>query len=177
MPRSKHPQTPIPMFWDNVNHLDKLIEDPDHCWLWQGRTDAKGYGRLQWRQMNFAAHRLSYAIHYGWYAPWILILHRCDTPACWRPDHLFLGTHQDNVDDMIAKGHYKGRVPNLRPRCKHGHEYTSESSYVHPKNGHRICRECSRIRHRIKQRERRKTYYAARRAEKIIAKLATQPSS
>ena len=169
MPRSKHPPTPEPFFWKNVNPLDRLIEDPDHCWLWQGLVSGHGYGRLPWRQMNFTAHRISYELHYGSFPSWLLVLHRCDTRLCCRPDHLFLGTHQDNVDDMIAKGHYRRepRGPSLRTHCKQGHEYTEENTYHHPVNG-RLCRECTRIKTRRKKKERR----AHKRAVKIIAKLA-----
>lgn len=52
---------------------------------------------------NLRAHRFSWELHNGKIPPDICVLHKCDTPACVRPDHLFLGTQLDNVKDMLAK--------------------------------------------------------------------------
>jgi HNH endonuclease len=84
------------------------------CWLWRGACVYSGYGRLPWGtttagkrvRKNLLAHRVSWEINYGPIPPGLLVLHRCDTPACVRPSHLFLGTHADNVADKVAKGRH-----------------------------------------------------------------------
>ena len=75
------------------------------CWLWSGATDGYGYGSLGVaRGRTGKAYRVSYATFVGPIPPLAHVLHRCDTPACINPAHLFLGTHRDNMDDMFAKG-------------------------------------------------------------------------
>jgi len=78
------------------------------CWEWVCYLNCDGYGRFstqvlgKWKGM--LAHRASYALYKTFIPEGLLVLHRCDNPSCVNPDHLFLGTNQDNTDDMIAKG-------------------------------------------------------------------------
>lgn len=69
------------------------------CWLWPGPL-SHGYGALHGKR----AHRVVYEAAYGPVPPGLHVLHRCDTPACVRPSHLFLGTQADNIADKVAKG-------------------------------------------------------------------------
>lgn len=94
-------------FWNLV------IQNEQGCWGWKGMPDENGYGRIAiggsvYRQV--LAHRLSYTLHYGPIPEGMHVLHRCDNPPCTRPDHLFLGTHADNMADMKIKGRRKGRM-------------------------------------------------------------------
>jgi hypothetical protein len=77
------------------------------CWIWIGSrqgTKPWDYGSFWDGDKIEKAHHYSYEIHKGPIPTGILVLHKCDNPPCVNPDHLFLGTTQDNVDDMFAKG-------------------------------------------------------------------------
>jgi hypothetical protein len=83
----------------------QVRKDLEGCWVWEGvRSD--GYGVLydSDTKRQERTHRLSYALAYGPIPVGLYVLHRCDNPPCVRPDHLFLGTHLDNIADMVAKG-------------------------------------------------------------------------
>jgi hypothetical protein len=91
---------PEQRFWA---HVDK--GNNDGCWEWTAARDKKGYGvfSIPGRKQVFA-HRYSYELAYGSVPPDILVLHHCDNPGCVRPTHLFMGTHADNMTDMVNKG-------------------------------------------------------------------------
>jgi hypothetical protein len=77
------------------------------CWLWTGATNAKGYGIFGFRDKLMRAHRVAYMLTHGPIVDGLLVCHRCDTPACVRPDHLFVGTAADNTKDARRKGRLK----------------------------------------------------------------------
>lgn len=91
----------VERFWPKV-------EKPsgDGCWVWTGCRVKKGYGivRLDRSERMASVHRVSWALHNGPIPDGLLVLHRCDNPPCVNPDHLFLGTHTDNMKDMVRKG-------------------------------------------------------------------------
>lgn len=78
------------------------------CWEWTGLTKEGGYGLFpmrgpdRWRHK--LAHRYSWMLHNGPIPNGLWVLHHCDNPPCTRPDHLFLGTHADNMTDASLKG-------------------------------------------------------------------------
>lgn len=74
------------------------------CWEWTGWCHPRGYGKLSVEGRTEAAHRVSWAIHFGEDPGKLHVLHKCDNPSCVNPAHLFLGTDLDNNQDMIAKG-------------------------------------------------------------------------
>jgi hypothetical protein len=76
------------------------------CWLWTGACMPWGYGVGSIRAKNIYAHRLSWLLHRGKIPNRMSVLHRCDTPACVNPDHLFLGTNADNRKDSVAKSRH-----------------------------------------------------------------------
>lgn len=77
------------------------------CWLWLRATTKDGYGKfkLPGRQLEMA-HRWSWIRAHGSIPPGLFVCHRCDNPGCCNPDHLFLGTNRDNMNDMVAKGRF-----------------------------------------------------------------------
>lgn len=85
------------------------------CWMWQAATFGdNGYGCINVAGKTTAAHRLAWTFRNGAIPEGLFVLHRCDTPRCVNPDHMFLGTIQDNVRDMHAKGR---RVNPRGERC------------------------------------------------------------
>lgn len=85
------------------------------CWLWVGAT-SRGYGTTSVLGKMVRAHRASWLLHHGPIAEGAWVLHKCDTPLCINPDHLYLGTHQDNMTDMRRKGRAKGKRKNVGAR-------------------------------------------------------------
>lgn len=82
---------------------ERSIPEPNSgCWLWTASTN-KGYGSFQHKNKSILAHRLSWEIVNGPIPDGLVACHKCDTPACINPDHIFLGTQKDNGIDMANK--------------------------------------------------------------------------
>lgn len=77
------------------------------CWMYTGGWNSRGYGNFWQHGRTRSAHVVSYEIHVGQIPEGMFVLHKCDNKWCVNPDHLFLGTQQDNIDDMINKGRDK----------------------------------------------------------------------
>lgn len=75
------------------------------CWLWTDPFLRNGYGLISLGKDNCRklAHRFSYEMHISKGIEKLVICHKCDTPSCVNPDHLFAGTQQDNLADMVQK--------------------------------------------------------------------------
>ncbi len=78
------------------------------CWIWMANTCKAGYGKIYTKGKDELAHRVSYAISNGEIPKGLHVLHRCDIPSCVNPAHLFLGTHEDNMQDKAKKGRAVG---------------------------------------------------------------------
>jgi|WetSurMetagenome_2_1015567.scaffolds.fasta_scaffold29718_5 hypothetical protein len=87
-------------FYDNVIKGEAVAD----CWIWSKWLDKDGYGRMTFKGKKYAAHRLSRIVNNGEIPYNLYVLHKCDNPSCVNPDHLFLGTQQDNIDDCRNKG-------------------------------------------------------------------------
>lgn len=97
-------------FWSKVD-----LSDPDGCWLWKG-SRRHTYGEVWVDGEKQYAHRVAYALVHGAVPPGLFVCHRCDTPLCVRPDHLFAGTQGDNIRDCAAKGRQRGTFADRPPR-------------------------------------------------------------
>ena len=96
-----------------VAKLDKT-SSPKGCWIWTAYKDRKGYGIFQSRRAN----RVAFEMYKGHIPDGQLVRHKCDDPSCCNPDHLELGTHQDNMNDMIERGRQANRNGELNGRAK-----------------------------------------------------------
>lgn len=74
------------------------------CWEWDKYLDKRGYGRFTYHGKTIRSHRMSWIIYRGPIQNELHVLHKCDRPICVNPDHLFLGTHTDNMRDAAKKG-------------------------------------------------------------------------
>lgn len=137
-----------------------ICEGDDDCWLWAGATTREGYGSIYVSRdagtklathvaLEFAGHPRPTKKHHA--------LHRCDTPRCVNPHHLWWGTHAENMADMRAKGRLDisgfekfWRTSGQARRkfhCKRGHLLAGPNLYVSPK-GRRQCAVCMKARKR-----------------------------
>lgn len=136
----KYTRIPISQrFWSKVRI-------GDGCWEWTASTHKFGYGQLfvEWKARPLQAHRVSWELHFGEIPKGKHVLHKCDNPLCVRPDHLFLGTHEDNLSDMNRKGRHFSKLPieaviSLRDGSMSPKE-ASKKFGVHPRYGYLVKR-------------------------------------
>jgi hypothetical protein len=106
-----------------------------HCWLWHGAKQSNGYGIIGNEHKVLTAHRVSWFLHREPTIPdGLHVLHKCDVRNCVNPDHLYLGTHQENMADKVKKGRTHTTVEpftkeNYAPLLTWLHEYELERGY------------------------------------------------
>lgn len=96
-----------------ANNLARAIENGivrvpwSGCWLWFG-AEGSGYGRVGFKGNLLLTHRVSWELTNGPIPDGLWVLHKCDVRCCVNPDHLFLGTPKDNMQDKLRKGRGNG---------------------------------------------------------------------
>ncbi len=92
-------------FWQYID-----VRVPMECWNWMRYKLPSGYGMVSMNGKVEYTHRVSYIICIGEIPKGLSVLHRCDNPSCCNPNHLFLGTQTENLDDMTKKGRRRYRA-------------------------------------------------------------------
>lgn len=98
-------ESPSDRFWKRVERLGPIpshLPNLGNCWIWTGNKIHSGYGQIGVGGKMISTHRFSFMLSNGDPGD-MCVLHRCDNPSCVRPDHLFLGTHSDNMRDRDSK--------------------------------------------------------------------------
>ncbi len=114
----------------------KYISNTGDCWIWTGALSKNGYGNY-W---NRGAHRVVYELLVGDIPKGMQLDHLCRNRDCVNPSHLEPVTAKEN----ILRGLGLAAVNSRKVECKRGHLFDSENTYLW--KGHRICRECNRMR-------------------------------
>ena len=109
------------------------------CWEWNKHRDSHGYGRIGPGKL---AHRFFYEKLVGSIPDGESVCHSCDNPPCVNPNHLWLGSISDNIQDCVSKGRHRNAS---KTSCPKGHAYTPENTYSPTNRNARYCRTCNRI--------------------------------
>jgi len=125
---------------------EKYIPEPmSGCWIWIGSCNPDGYGMINVSGKTDRAHRVSYRLFKGEIPKGICVCHSCDKSYCCNPQHLFLGTHKENMEDRAKKVRTNASLTH----CKRGHELSGYNlmNRVYKKTGkkYRNCRTCKQL--------------------------------
>lgn len=129
-----------------LSSRSRKIDKAGDCWIWTGAKTSDGYGMFRFAGVTYRTHRVAWEEANGMPVPeGMVVCHTCDTPPCVNPEHLWIGTPQENNQDKVRKGR---QSTSGRPRltyCKRGHLMDDDMVYISP-DGTRSCRGCRRAR-------------------------------
>lgn len=101
------------------------VDKGSSCWLWTGVQHFRGYGACAKTYGDTRAHRVAWLLTNGPTPDGLGVLHKCDTPLCVNPAHLYLGDQKQNAADTIARGRY-------------GNRWTPVNQLLHPQLSKRL---------------------------------------
>jgi hypothetical protein len=125
-----------------MNLLERTVKNGD-CLEFTGAKNGGGYGVIAIKRKTQLATRLVYVATKGEIPEGLCVLHKCDNPPCINPEHLFLGTHKDNAEDMVNKGRWDGGR-KTKELCGRGHPMSGNNLGIR-KSGARFCLKCRAI--------------------------------
>lgn len=108
----------------------KFVEKTDDCWIWRGSLDKEGYGCFNYRSKTIKAHRYSFELYNNRrIANGSFICHKCDNPSCVNPDHIYEGTHKDNMNDLRDRKRWGKKRKNYSELQKRAIKILLENSF------------------------------------------------
>jgi len=94
-----YPPNTIYNIWNRID-----VRNEDDCWNWMRCKDKKGYGIIGLNNKSCRVNRFIYKEIYGSIPEGLLVCHKCNNPSCCNPNHLYVGTHADNMKQMVDDG-------------------------------------------------------------------------
>lgn len=120
------------------------IDETTGCWLHNGSFNNSGYSHVTYQYRTVSVHRLSAHIYHGMLLDEPTNVNhkaKCPNKNCWNPNHIYVGTQQENYQDSIKAGHNHNKS---KTHCIHGHEFTKENTAIY--GSRRKCKACYRKR-------------------------------
>jgi hypothetical protein len=146
----------------------RVVVHSTGCWLWKGFVHKTGYGMTSYRGQNSRVHRVMWLAAKGPIPPKMDVCHRCDVRHCCNPDHLWLGTRSQNLQDMVDKGRGPCGAKAARTHCHRGHPLSGDNIYTY--DNHRRCKACDLLRQKSESyRKWSREYQRRKRAAKRVA--------
>lgn len=124
----------MPFLTSVIRRFESQFTKTAGCWVWKA---CKRYGTFSYRGKDVAAHRFAYRIYVGQIPNKLQVCHSCDNPKCVNPNHLFLGTQKDNLDDMLSESRDNRTGPITSAKGeRHGRHKLTKSQVLEIRRRH-----------------------------------------